>query len=270
MHFFILTCQFFPIIIPPRRKTFRINRSDKIFFNIGINQISENRKLYNEIKNIQDVEHKVFSQNGEDGIIDFLLSKLNLIPRSTNFIEIGVGDYRESNTRFIYNRFHPKGLIIDCIDNMEANVKPHVNMWKGDLRICNAQINSKNINEILKNNCEYEIDLFSLDIDSFDYAIAHELFLNGGFRPKTVCVEFTDQFGPNAIASFPHVPSMPWKTIRKGKLTTSGCSLQKWKLFFEHFNYSYFGFDTSSTPKTFDTKSETLQRFETPLRNRKY
>ena len=92
---------------------------DKLFFNIGLNQISENRKNYGNISNIQQIELKVFSQNGEDGIIDYLLTKLNLIPHSTNFIEIGVGDYRESNTRFLYNRFHPKGLIIDCIEDMK-------------------------------------------------------------------------------------------------------------------------------------------------------
>lgn len=175
---------------------------DKLFFNIGLNQISENRKIYNKVKNIQDMELKVFSQNGEDGIIDFLLSKLNLIPRSTNFIEIGVGDYRESNTRFIYNQFHPKGLIIDCIDNMEAKVKPHVNMWKGDLRICNTQINSKNINEILKNNCEYEIDLFSLDIDSVDYWIIKELRNN---ISKIFVAEFNPVFGPDLKVTVPNI-----------------------------------------------------------------
>ena len=68
---------------------------DKIFFYIGLNQISKNREIYNDVKNIQEVELKIFSQNGEDGIVDYLLSKLKLIPNSTNFIEIGVGDYRE-------------------------------------------------------------------------------------------------------------------------------------------------------------------------------
>ena len=35
------------------------------------------------------------------------------------FIEIGVGDYFEANTRFIYERFYPKGLIIDCEKNLK-------------------------------------------------------------------------------------------------------------------------------------------------------
>ena len=62
----------------------------------------------------------------------------------------------------------------------------------------------------------WQPDFFSLDIDSYDYAVAHELFLNCGFRPKTVCVEFADTFGPNTIGSFPYVASMPYKTLRKG------------------------------------------------------
>ena len=48
---------------------------DKLIFYIGLNQISENKKIYSNIDNIQKVELKVFSQNGEDGIIDFLLDK---------------------------------------------------------------------------------------------------------------------------------------------------------------------------------------------------
>ena len=61
---------------------------------------------------------------------------------------------------------------------MEHRVKPHVNMWKGDLRICNKKIDADNINEILKNNCNYEIDVFSLDIDSIDYWIIDKLQQN--------------------------------------------------------------------------------------------
>ena len=47
------------------------NFFDKLFFNIGLHQISENRKNYENVVNIQQIELKVFSQNGEDGIIDY-------------------------------------------------------------------------------------------------------------------------------------------------------------------------------------------------------
>tara|TARA_Y100001970_G_scaffold279255_1_gene386253 strand:+ start:4240 stop:5196 length:957 start_codon:yes stop_codon:yes gene_type:complete len=175
---------------------------DKVIFNVGLNQISENRKNYENVKNIQEIELKVFSQNGEDGIIDYILTRLGLIPNSTNFVEIGVGNYRESNTRFIYNRFHPKGIIIDCIDDMEHRVKPHVNMWKGDLRICNKKIDADNINEILKNNCNYEIDVFSLDIDSIDYWIIDKLQQN---ISKIFIAEYNPVFGPDLKVTVPNI-----------------------------------------------------------------
>ena len=36
------------------------------------------KKNYNDIKDLSDLEFKVFSQNGEDGIIDYLLYSLNI------------------------------------------------------------------------------------------------------------------------------------------------------------------------------------------------
>jgi hypothetical protein len=192
--------KFFILII---KKT-KIDKSifDKLIFYIGLNQISENEKLYYDVDNIQKVELKVFSQNGEDGIINFLLYKLKLIPNSTNFVEIGVGNYRESNTRFLYNQFYPKGLIIDCLENMESKVKPYVNFWKGDLRICNTQINSENINEILKKHCNFEIDIFSLDIDSIDYWIINKIPKN---ISKIFVAEYNSTFGPDLKVSVPNI-----------------------------------------------------------------
>lgn len=175
---------------------------DKILFYIGLNQISENRKLYKSVTNIQDIELKIFSQNGEDGIIDYLLSQLKLIPNSVNFIEIGVGDYWESNTRFLYNSFHPKGLIIDSIENMEAKVKKNINIWKGDLRICNKKIDSINIIEILNKYCDFEIDVFSIDIDGIDYWIIDKLKKN---ISKIFIAEYNPVFGPDLNVTVPDI-----------------------------------------------------------------
>ena len=52
-----------------------------------------------KIKNISDVEFRVFSQWGEDGIIDWVINQIPNI--SKNFIEIGTEDYKEANTRFL-------------------------------------------------------------------------------------------------------------------------------------------------------------------------
>jgi hypothetical protein len=199
-NFFFKLIKYITIIL----KKINLNKfiHDKILFYIGLNQISENRKLYKSVTNIQDTELKIFSQNGEDGIIDYLLNQLNLIPNSVNFIEIGVGDYWESNTRFLYNSFHPKGLIIDRIENMESRVKKNINIWKGDLRICNKKIDSENIIETLNNYCDFEIDVFSIDIDSIDYWIIDKLKKN---ISKIFIAEYNPVFGPDLNVTVPDI-----------------------------------------------------------------
>lgn len=92
-----------------------------------MNQIEENRiltakGLINDINllkqyppHLYDMEFKVFSQWGEDGIIQFILSKVPI--ENEIFIEFGVEDYRESNTRFLLMNNNWSGLIIDADDN---------------------------------------------------------------------------------------------------------------------------------------------------------
>ena len=173
---------------------------DKIIFCVGKVQISLNRNKYDEITDLTETEVKIFSQNGEDGIIDYLIHKLKLDKK--NFVEIGVGNYRESNTRFLYNKYHPKGLIVDYVDDMEKKVKPFVNFWKGDLRIRNKQINSENILDLLNNSCDYEIDLFSIDIDSIDYWIIEKLEKN---ISKIFVAEYNPIFGSELEVTVPNI-----------------------------------------------------------------
>ena len=109
-------------------------------------------------------------RSGEDGIIDYLLYSLNIkVPK---FVEIGVGDYRESNTRYIFQKNCSKGLIIDKNKNLEKKVSKIVKLWKGDLTIIETAVTSKNILHILNSNeFDNNLDVFSLDVDGIDYWI---------------------------------------------------------------------------------------------------
>ena len=132
------------------------------------------RKNYKNIKKINDLDYKIFSQFGEDGIIDYLVQSLEIT--SPKFVEIGVGDYSECNTRFLFEIAQPKGLIIDCVNNFKNRVKKNISLWKGDLKVLNQKISSKNINQILdKEGFNSGIDIFSLDIDGVDYWILEKL-----------------------------------------------------------------------------------------------
>ena len=101
-------------------KLFR-NYFEKKLIMIGRSHLLSARQNYKNIQNLNDLDYKIFSQFGEDGIIDYLLKSLNI--SSPKFVEIGVGDFSECNTRYLFETTQPKGLIIDCIENFEQKVK---------------------------------------------------------------------------------------------------------------------------------------------------
>lgn len=151
------------------KKLFK-NYFRKRLFMLGLSHILSIRKDYSIIKSLRDVDYKIFSQNGEDGIIDYLLFQLNI--EKPKFLEIGVGDYSECNTRFLYDRISGEGTIIDVIKDFENKVKKNIKKWRGNLTILNKQINSENILTILNENKSLlRLDLFSIDIDGIDYWI---------------------------------------------------------------------------------------------------
>ena len=45
------------------------------------------RKNYKDINKLHDVDYKIFSQNGEDGILDYLLYQLKI--ENLNLLKLG-------------------------------------------------------------------------------------------------------------------------------------------------------------------------------------
>lgn len=73
---------------------------------IGHSHFLNMREKYENIKKLNNLEYKVFSQNGEDGIIDYMLTQLNI--DKPKFIEIGVGDCSKKNIKFFFDRISSK------------------------------------------------------------------------------------------------------------------------------------------------------------------
>lgn len=179
------------------------NYLNKKLLMIGSSHLIQMRNKYQKITNLRDVEYKIFSQNGEDGIIDYILYCLNI--NKPKFVEIGVGDYSEANTRFLFETRSPKGLIVDCEKNLAQKVSKKIKLWRGDLAIEEIFINTENIMDLLKrNNFENDIDLFSLDIDGIDYWILDKFPKNFS---KIVILEFNSTFGSELNITVPNLPN---------------------------------------------------------------
>ena len=59
---------------------------------LGSSHFIKSRSYYKNIKSLSDTEFKIYSQNGEDGILDYLIFSLGI--KRPKFIEIGIGDYK--------------------------------------------------------------------------------------------------------------------------------------------------------------------------------
>ncbi len=168
---------------------------------LGLSHILNIRKNYDAISSISDVDYKIYSQFGEDGIIDFILRKLNI--EKPKFIEIGVGDYTECNSRFLFETRSAKGLIIDCLENLSSKVSKNLKLWKGDLKIEEIFVNSENIMNILKKNSfQKDVDFFSLDIDGIDYWIIKSLPTKFA---KVAVIEYNPIFGHEHEVTVPNI-----------------------------------------------------------------
>jgi hypothetical protein len=151
---------------------------------------------------LQENEFKVFSQWGEDGIIQYLLANVE-IPNPV-FVEFGVGDYRESNTRFLMRHNNWKGLVIDgSARNMQRLANSSL-FWQHDIKADIDFITRDNINSIIRrNDISGDIGLLSVDIDGNDYWVWEAIDC---INPRIVICEYNSLFGPNAAVTTPYQP----------------------------------------------------------------
>jgi hypothetical protein len=122
------------------------------------------------VANLQEVEFRVSSQWGQDGIIDWLIERAEIPSTAQTFIEFGVDTYRQSNTRFLLQNRDWRGLIMDGNPAVLAAVNSDGLAWRYDLTARAAFINRENINDLIQRaGFEGEIGLLSIDIDGNDY-----------------------------------------------------------------------------------------------------
>jgi hypothetical protein len=152
------------------------------------------------VDTLADVEFGVFSQWGEDGIIEWLLSKSEDVPET--FIEFGVEDYRESNTRFLLQHRNWRGLVIDGSAEHVANIRADDLSWRHELRAVCSFITSDNIEKIIADaGFAGEIGILSIDIDGNDYWVWQAI---NNISPHFVIIEYNSNLGDVQPLTIPY------------------------------------------------------------------
>jgi hypothetical protein len=157
-----------------------------------------------QINGLQDVEFCVSSQFGEDGIIDWLVEKAE-IPRPVQcFVEFGVENYQEANTRFLLQNRNWRGLILDGNPKLAEGLKRDPLFWRHDLTVESSFITRENINNLISDaSFAGDIGLLSVDIDGNDYWVWQAIEV---VRPIIVICEFNAVFGNIHAISVPYDP----------------------------------------------------------------
>jgi hypothetical protein len=145
---------------------------------------------------------RVFSQWGEDGIIQNLVRQVPVERRV--FVEFGVENYTESNTRFLLANDQWSGLVIDGSADHIAYIRRDPIYWACNLKAEHSFITPENIEGILeRNGIAGDIGLLSVDIDGNDYWVWQAI---RSVSPRIVVCEYNSHFGPSAELTTPYDP----------------------------------------------------------------
>lgn len=208
-------------------------KEDTILLAMG-SILSKQQALINS-SNINDYEFKIFSQFGDDGIIQYLIK--NVAIENETFIEFGVENYLESNTRFLMMNNNWSGFVMDGSEKaMHSLTKQHW-YWKYNLTQKAVFIDADNINELLLATGFSNIGLLHIDIDGNDYHILAKTDLST-LNPSIIIMEYNSVFGKERPITVPY---------RKDFIRTKA-----------HYSNLYFGASLAALTHIADIKGYSL------------
>ena len=198
--------------------------------------LSEGVKAKGEIGSLSEVEFKIFSQWGDDGIIQWLLNNLDF-PNKT-FIEFGVENYREANTRFLMMNDNWSGLVMDGSESHVAQIVNSEYYWKYQLSAKTAFIETANVNGLIESsNFEREVGILHIDLDGNDYWIWKEITC---IAPIVVILEYNSIFGIDRAITTPYDPAF-FRTRSHHSNLYFGASLRALQQLSAQKGYAFIG-----------------------------
>lgn len=168
---------------------------------LAMGKMLSNQQYLMESININDYEFKIFSQFGDDGIIQYLIKHIPI--QNEIFIEFGVEDYLESTTRFLMMNNNWTGFVMDSSADAMQSLENQSWYWRYALSHKAIFITQENINELLANTGFSDIGLLHIDLDGNDYHILTALNLST-LNPSILILEYNSVFGKDRPITVPY------------------------------------------------------------------
>jgi len=149
---------------------------------------------YQDPKRLNRHEYQVYSQNGEDGIIEAIFDRIGTTNRV--FVEIGLQDGLECNSTWLllngWNGYWLEGNPKSVAAIQDKFSGP---IGSRQLKVQQGFITAENVEAILRENgVPIEFDMLSIDIDGNDYWVWKAI---EQFNPRVVVIEYNALFRGN-------------------------------------------------------------------------
>ena len=197
-------------------------------------------------------EFSGFSQNGEDGVIDYLLTSLKT--QNRYFIEIGASNGLENNTSWLAIVRRYSGIMVEGDRLLSEQCAENFASLNWGLQVVHMRMARANARALADRSLYKDPDVLSLDIDGIDYYVAQEL-LGVGLRPKIFVVEYNSAFGPDAGLTVEYKQEFDISKEHPKRLYY-GVSVGGWRRFFKHHDYQFVTVDQNGVNAFFVDQSE--------------
>lgn len=146
--------------------------------------------------NLLKKRKNIYSQNGEDGIIEYIIGSIGITKGTC--CEFGAVDGKHlSNTFNLIKNHNWNGIFIEGDKKIFNNLLKTEQEYPDNIIAFNYYVEAEGVNSldnILKqSNLPVNFDLLSIDIDSYDYAIWDKL---REYQPKIVIIEINSTIIP--------------------------------------------------------------------------
>jgi hypothetical protein len=147
------------------------------------------------MNNILKNKKNVYSQNGEDGIIEYIFNKLNI--KEGNFIEFGAWDGKYLSNTFKLFLEKWSGIYIES-DNVKFKDLQNNFINNNKITTINSMVgfnDNDNLDRIIddSNHPNKNFDIISIDVDGLDYNIFKAM---NKYLPKVICIEVNAGHSP--------------------------------------------------------------------------
>lgn len=210
---------------------------ERMEFLLGQNSIISSRILRPTYQSLWDSEVSVYSQWGEDGILDYLCGVIGLV--KPKMLELGAGNFIECNSRFLAEFRHASVVAVDGRSDLEESINSLGVSWKTHILPIQTWITPETITQISKaaRNFLGGIDIVSMDIDGNDYWVMKNFDYSG---VSLIVVEYNPLFGNKKAVTVPRNDTFQ-RTEEHSSNLYYGASLLAWVNLYEKMGFRFVG-----------------------------